>query len=50
MKRIKNLVKKRSKSSNSGDDRSTGGGLQHGDSISGKKSHQYLLFSCPNYL
>ena len=34
MKRIKNLVKKRSKSSNSGDDRSTGGGLQHGDSIS----------------
>ena len=35
MKRIKNLVKKRSRSSQSGDDRSTGGGAAaYGDSIS----------------
>ena len=35
MKRIKNIVKKRSKSSQPGDDRSTGGGgITQGDSVS----------------
>ena len=36
MKRIKNIVKKRSKSSQPGDDRSTGGGagINQGDSVS----------------